>query len=92
VKSLVISDDKLIWSLKEHERPSATKSNGAAPAHTRSEARRKKGRDTHAAEVLMLRIEAAVSIPSLYLSTCERVTFSFHHNLHRRIRIREKGV
>jgi hypothetical protein len=44
-----------------------TKSSGAAPELARSEVRRKRGRDNLAAEVEKLRIEVAVSRPSLNL-------------------------
>jgi hypothetical protein len=64
-----------------------TKGNGAAPAHTRSEVRRKRGRDNVAAEVVKLQREVAGSI---------RVTLAFHHHLnlhcHRCVKVNGKGV
>jgi hypothetical protein len=52
------------------------KSNGAAPAHIRSEVRRKRGRDNVAAVVVKIRTEVAVRITCLYLSTCPRASFA----------------
>jgi hypothetical protein len=63
VQSLVVSNGKLKDSRPKNLNPPAkTKSNGAAPAHTRSKVRRKRGRDNVADEVEKLQIEVATGL------------------------------
>jgi hypothetical protein len=83
------------WSPKEQKCSLKTKSksNGAAPARTRSKMMGEKGRGNVAAEVVKLRTEFVVNLPGLYLLKSLRVTFSFHRlHLYRHVEVRKEDV